>query len=80
MLEVIMFSSIQRWYNGESKILDFENEYDSSTIIMPFIYTEYHWSAKIARAIVSFYLRHWQWIWSTIMTGIGLYVAIIALK
>lgn len=74
-----MFLRIQRWYNGESKIQEFEND-DPSIIIIPFIYTEYHWSAKIARTIVGFYLRNWQWIWSTIMTVIGLYVAILALK
>lgn len=62
------------------KIHDFENDLGNSVVIMPIIYTEYHWSAKIARAIVGFYLHHWQWVWSTAIGVIGLYVAIIALK
>lgn len=75
-----MFSRIKRWYDGESKIQEFENDPDSSIVIMPLLYTEYHWSAKIARAIVGFYLRHWQWVWSTIIAILGLYVAVLALK
>lgn len=75
-----MFSRIKRWYNGESKMQEFDNAPDSSIVIMPYFYTEYHWSAKIARAIVGFYLRHWQWVWSTIIAVLGLYVAVLALK
>lgn len=75
-----MFSLIKCWYDGESKMQEFENGPDSSIAFMPYVYTEYHWSAKIARAIVDFYSRHWQWVWSTIMAVLGLYVAVLALK
>ena len=73
-----MFSRIKRWYGGEIKLHEFENDPRSSVVIMPMIYTEFHWSAKIARAIVGFYMRHW--VWSTIIAVLGLYVAVLALK
>jgi hypothetical protein len=75
-----VLSRIKRWYDGESKWHEFENNTDRSLVIMPMPYTEYHWSAKIARAIVGFYLRHWQWVWSTIIALLGLYIAVLALK
>lgn len=75
-----MFSRIKRWYEGEPKVQEIENDPRSSIVFMPLIYTEYHWSAKVARAIVSFYLRHWQWLWSTAIALMGLYVAVLALK
>ena len=75
-----MFSRIKRWYDGESKMHVFDNDPDSSCVILPYVYTQYHWSAKIARAIVGFYFRHWQWVWSTIIAVLGLYVAVLALK
>jgi len=67
-----MLSRIKRWYSGESKSHEFENDPDSSLVIIPMPYTEYHWSAKIARAIVGFYLRHWQWVITTVIAIIGL--------
>ncbi|MDY0331770.1 MAG: hypothetical protein RBR52_14930 [Thiomonas sp.] len=75
-----MSSRIKRGYDGESKILEFENDPDNPHVIMTLLYTEYYWSAKIARAIVGFYLRHWQWVWKTIIVVLGLYVAVLALK
>ena len=46
----------------------------------PMPYVEHHWSAKALRAFVAFYLRHWQWIWSTVIAVAALYVAALALK
>jgi hypothetical protein len=75
-----MFSRIKRWYEGETKLLEFENDPNSSVFIMPSFYTKYHWSAMIARIVIGFYLRHWQWVWSTIIAVLGLYVAVLTLK
>jgi hypothetical protein len=75
-----MLSHIKRWYDGESKMQEFDNDPESSLFMMPHFYTEYHWSAKIARSIAGFYLQHWQWVWSAIIGVIGLYVATLALK
>ena len=68
-----MLSRIKQWYDAESKVHEFENDPNSSLVFMPSSYTEYHWSAKVARAIVSFYLRHWQWVWGTTIALVGLY-------
>lgn len=75
-----MFRRIKRWYEGETKLHEFENDPNSSVLIMPLVYVEHHWSAKIARAVVGFYLRHWQWLWSTMIAVVGLYFAALALK
>ena len=56
---------IQRWYHGEQRITEPDNDPRSAFVIMPSDYVEYHWSARIARALVGFYLKHWQWIWTT---------------
>ena len=69
-----MFNCVKRWYNGKSKVQEFENNLDSSVLFLPYLYTEYHWSAKIVRAIVSFYIRHWKWIWTSIIAILGVYV------
>ncbi|HHQ4757400.1 hypothetical protein [Aeromonas hydrophila] len=75
-----MIKHIKDWYNGEVKIDEFDNDSDGSLYIMPMIYTKYHWTAKIARNIVSFYLKHWQWVWTTTLGFFTLYAAILALK
>lgn len=35
---------------------------------------------RLLRGISSFYLRHWQWVISTIIAIGGLYLAVLALK
>ncbi len=75
-----MFEKIQRWYEGECKLVEYNNDPDSSVFIMPSFHTEYHWTAKLTRSLVSFYQRNWQWIWSSLLTIVGIYVAVLALK
>lgn len=75
-----MISRIKSWYNGQEKLVEFENDPHSSIIIMPPVRTEYHWSAKAVRAVVTFYVKHWQWVWSTATAVVSVYVAIRALK
>ena len=79
-LRFFMFSKIKNWYNGETKIYEFRNDPDDLIFVMPMIYTEYHWSAKIARSVVVFYITHWKWIWSSVFALLGLYVAVLSLK
>lgn len=75
-----MLRAIKRWYDGRTVIQEFENDPQSSAVIFPMVYTEYHWSAKIARAVVGFYSRNWQWLWGAGIAIASLYVAVIALK
>ena len=41
---------------------------------------EYHWTARIARAVVSFYLKNWQWVWGTVIALAALWVSVLSLK
>lgn len=43
-------------------------------------YYEQHLLSKILGAIWHFYILHWQWIWSTIIALLGLYLAVLTLK
>jgi len=36
--------------------------------------------ARCFGAIAEFYTHHWQWVWSTVIGIIGLYIAVLALK
>lgn len=74
------FASIKRWYEGETKMDEFKNDPNSSVFVMPLIYTEYHWTARIARSIVGFYFQHWKWLWPTAGTVLAACAAFLALK
>ena len=76
----IMISRIKSWYSGQEKLVEFENDPRSSIVIMPSVHIEYHWSAKIVRAVATFYMKHWQWVWTTAIAVVAVYVAIRALK
>lgn len=75
-----MLRQIKRWYQGETKLHEFENDPNSSVWFAPYPYTDHHWSAKVVRALVAFYLRNWQWVWATTIAVLSLYVAVRALK
>jgi len=72
-----MFRRIKRWYEGDW--IAWENDPNDSIIVIGGNY-ERHWTAEIARLLVSFYLKHWQWCWGTIIALVSLYVALLALK
>lgn len=75
-----ILETIKSWYNGKEMIQEFYNDPNSSVWIAPHFYTEYHWTAKAVRSLVGFYLRHWQWLWGTVIGVASLIIAIIALK
>ena len=77
-LGVNMWKKIKLWYIGETVMNDPIIEPD--LIMVPPPYTKYHWTAKLARSLVSFYIAHWQWMWGTAIAVAGLYVAIIQLN
>lgn len=68
-----MFKAIKRWYEGEAKMT--EAEVGPNHMFIPAAYTEYHWTARVARAVVQFYLTHWKWLWGAAITLLGIYVA-----
>lgn len=73
-----MLKWIKHWYNGETEMDD--PIIEPGLVIVPAPYTQYHWTAKIARSVVSFYLAHWQWIWGTVIAIASLFVTIANLK
>lgn len=73
-----MWVKIKRWYNGETKMDEPIIGPDFFMVSPP--YTEYHWTARVARAVVLFCFRHWQWVWGTAIALAGLYVAVLSLK
>jgi hypothetical protein len=70
-------SRIRKWYEGE--FIPYENESDSHIVFIGG-WQRRHWTAEVARVIVAFYGRHWQWVWSTIIAVGSLVAAILALK
>jgi hypothetical protein len=70
-----MFSRIRHWYNGKDEIHLMPNDPGKPVVIAPMLYTKRHWSAKIARTIVTFYLRHWKWLWLFTVSVIGVWAA-----
>lgn len=62
------------WYNGKLVIPA------NHGLLVFGPHFEYHWTARIARAVVAFYLRKYEWIWSTLIGLAGLWAAIAALK
>ena len=67
-----MFKAIKRWYQGEAKMT--EGDAGERYVILPAPYTEYHWTARCARTLVEFYLKHWQWLWGTAVALLAVYV------
>lgn len=74
---VTLFSRVRQWYEGE--LVSYGNDPSSQVVLMGG-WQRRHWTAATARAIVEFYLRHWQWIWTTIIAVSGLVAAVLALK
>lgn len=68
-----MMSKIQKWYEG--KFTPYENDPNSRVFVMGWSY-ERHWTARIARVLVDFYLREWKWIWGTAFAIVGLLIAL----
>lgn len=56
-----ILEKIKKWYSGTTEIDEPIITPDITYISAP--YTTYHWSAVIVRAVVNFYLKHWQWVW-----------------
>lgn len=62
---------LSKWWHGEVKV-------DESPRFFA-VYTERHWTATAARKAVSFYVRHWQWFWSTLIALAALVVSVKAI-
>ena len=64
---------IENWYEGE--FIPYENDPYDSVVIIGGTYKR-HWTARIARTLVKFWLNHWQWIIGTAIAICGLAIAL----
>ena len=54
---------MHRWYFGETRDVG-----DPLPGGQTLYFQHYHWTAKVARGIVAFYLRNWKWVWTTLIS------------
>ena len=54
--------ALLKWYQGE--FIPWENDPNSNVVFIGHDH-KLHWTAKIARYLVGFYLKHWKWLWSS---------------
>jgi len=71
-----VIEKINKWYEGE--FVAHENDPNSS-VIRTGGYQKRHWTAEVARSLVSFYLSHWKWLWGFALSLLGLYFAYLNL-
>lgn len=74
-----LIDRIKQWYAG--KIIDVPKDPEMERFLstFPTFYVQRHWTAKVARALVGFYLRYWAVIWPTLIAAIGAFAAVIGL-
>lgn len=64
---------IRKWYEGTFE--PYENDPNSGVFFVGGNYRR-HWTAEAARAVVAFWLAHWQWTIGNIIAVIGLFLAL----
>jgi len=67
---------IRKWYEG--KWVPYENPPNSSVVIIGGDY-ERHWTAEVARTLVTFYLSHWKWLLGFAVSLFALYLGYLKL-
>ena len=68
-----MLNKIKRWYNGNPAAINMPSHREGNVVFIGGPISagiKYHWTAKIARVVVNFYFKNWQWLW-------GIFVAVI---
>ena len=64
-----MRERLRSWWNG--KYVVHENEPGSSLVFIGGV-THWHWTARVARAVVGFLGREWKWVIGTLIALVGL--------
>jgi hypothetical protein len=65
-----LVDKVRTWYGGEWK--PYENPPGSAVVFMGVGANERHWTAKVARVLIRFWLAHWQWIIGAAIAVAGL--------
>ena len=63
------------WWEGKLQEKSLDEIFDDSAVDM---YSR-HWTAVVARALVTFYLLEWKWLWVFALSALGLYFAYLKL-
>lgn len=69
-----MREKIKEWYNG--KWVPAENNPASRVKFCNIGQKEVHWTAKVIRTLVTFYLAHWKWLWGFAVSLVGVYLTL----
>jgi hypothetical protein len=67
-----MRQALRKWWEGS--YVSYENNAASPVVFIGGDY-ERHWTAKVVRAVVAFYLKNWQWCWGAAFALTGLIIA-----
>ena len=65
-----MLQIFNRWYEGRTEIHYFDdlNNKNADSYVFPLVYTKLHWTAHVARQLTDFWMRHWQFLITTIIS------------
>jgi hypothetical protein len=64
---------IENWYEGE--FVPYENDSNDAVVFIGGTYKR-HWTAKVVRTLMRFWLNHWQWTIGTALAICGLAIAL----
>jgi hypothetical protein len=64
---------IENWYEGE--FVPYKNGSNDAVAFIGGTYKR-HWTAKVARTLMRFWLNHWQWTIGTALATCGLVIAL----
>lgn len=59
-----MCDAIKAWYNGTET--PYENNPNSNIFIIG-INHDIHWTAKVVRCLLKWYLENWKWFWGIVI-------------
>jgi len=61
-----LFSKLKNWYCGVRVPVNEPEERDPLDVVgyLPRLTLRIHWTAKLLRYLVGFYLKHWPWLFA----------------
>ena len=73
-----LFLKLKSWYCGVWVPVNEPEERDPRDVVgyLPELTLRIHWTAKLLRILVGFYLSNWRWIWPTFITGVGVFIGV----
>ena len=75
-----MIKHIKQWYNGKIVEDDFEKtgvSYEDAQMEVLHMRTQRHWTAKLARKVVSYAISNHQWLIGVVIAIVTIFVTIL---